>query len=193
MRDIIAAAGMMRSVIGDAAGNKDRVRRLAARAVDGNAGLLVLPEACLTGYTVRESMSPWAEPLDGPIVQGVVDICREFDITISAGMVESCGGEACHLLCFDRQRSYGFQMSTHPGHYVFFTPGDKGYSILGFDRNRASERKSKPIWQRKLPLRVYAVYAPPRRNTPLPQTASHGLDRAFAYRLAFGETRSKGR
>ncbi len=67
------------------------------------------------------------------------------------------GGEACHLLCFDDQRSYGFQMSTHAGHYVFFTPGDKGYSILGFDRNRATERKAKPIWQQKLPLRVSAM------------------------------------
>jgi len=67
------------------------------------------------------------------------------------------GGEACHLLCFNRQRSYGFQMSTHPGHHVFFTPGDKGYSILGFDRSRATERKSKPVWQQKLPLRVSAM------------------------------------
>jgi outer membrane protein assembly factor BamB len=67
------------------------------------------------------------------------------------------GGEACHLLCFDQQRSYGFQLSTHPGHFVFFTPGDKGYSILCFDRGRTGERRNKTIWQQRLPLRVYAM------------------------------------
>jgi len=65
------------------------------------------------------------------------------------------GGEACHLLCFNRERSYGFQMSIHTGHFVFFTPGDKGYSILGLDRT--TERKNKAIWQQKLPLRVQAM------------------------------------
>jgi len=67
------------------------------------------------------------------------------------------GGEACHLLCFNRQRSYGFQMSTHAGHFVFFTPGDKGYSILGFDRERSTEKKIKALWQQKLPLRARAM------------------------------------
>ena len=67
------------------------------------------------------------------------------------------GGEACHLLCFNEQRCYGFQLSTHPGHFVFFTPGGEGYSILGFDRGRRTGAKANKIWHEKLPLRVHAM------------------------------------
>jgi outer membrane protein assembly factor BamB len=67
------------------------------------------------------------------------------------------GGEFCHLLCFNEQRSYGFQLSTGTGHFVFFTPGGEGYSILGFDRGQSPRSKRKPIWEQKLPLRVYAM------------------------------------
>ena len=67
------------------------------------------------------------------------------------------GGEACHFLCFNQQRSFGFQMSTHTGHFVFFTPGDQGYSVLCFDRDPATQQRDKKIWQRKLPLRAHAM------------------------------------
>jgi outer membrane protein assembly factor BamB/SAM-dependent methyltransferase len=66
------------------------------------------------------------------------------------------GGEYCHLLSFDRNRSYGFQMSTSTGHFVFHTPGGKGYSIVCFDRNRSGE-KGRELWTQKLPLRVYGM------------------------------------
>ncbi len=67
------------------------------------------------------------------------------------------GGEYCHLLCFNKEHSYGFQLSTGTGHFVFFTPGGEGYSILGFDRGQATERRRKTIWHEKLPLRVQAM------------------------------------
>ena len=67
------------------------------------------------------------------------------------------GGEYCHLLCFDHERSYGFQLSTGTGHFVFFTPGGEGYSILCFDRQHSPGKRKKAIWEQKLPLRVYAM------------------------------------
>ena len=67
------------------------------------------------------------------------------------------GGESCHLLCFDQQRSYGFQLSAGTGHFVFFTPGGEGYSILCFDREHEPARKQGKIWEEKLPLRVQAM------------------------------------
>jgi hypothetical protein len=67
------------------------------------------------------------------------------------------GGEACHLLCFNHQRSYGFQLSTHTGHFVFFTPGKEGYSIFCFDRGHKTETRNGKIWEQKLPLRVCAM------------------------------------
>jgi len=67
------------------------------------------------------------------------------------------GGEYCHHLCFDQQRSYGFQLSTGTGHFVFFTPGEEGYSILCFDRGHKTQKKDRKIWQQKLRLRVHAM------------------------------------
>lgn len=67
------------------------------------------------------------------------------------------GGEACHLLCFNEKRSYGFQMSTGTGHFVFFTPGQEGYAVLCFDRDREAEKKERKVWERRLPLRVRAM------------------------------------
>ena len=66
------------------------------------------------------------------------------------------GGEYCHLMSFDRSRSYGFQMSTNTGHFVFHTPGGEGYSIVAFDRNRPIGKRSE-LWKEKLPLRVYGL------------------------------------
>jgi hypothetical protein len=67
------------------------------------------------------------------------------------------GGEACHLMSFNDERCYGFQMSTHPGHHVFFTPGDKGYSYICFDRRPQERKGDRRIWQKRLPLRACAL------------------------------------
>lgn len=88
---------MMRAVVGDKPGNLDRVRRLAARAADSGSEVLVLPEACLTGYTVRESMKPWVEPVEGPLTEALHQIAREYDLSILAGLVEADHGDKCYL------------------------------------------------------------------------------------------------
>ena len=67
------------------------------------------------------------------------------------------GGEACHLLSFTEDRTFGFQMSNDTGHFVFFTPGGEGYSILGFHRPDDRKKKPMPIWNEKLPLRAQAL------------------------------------
>ena len=88
---------MMRAVVGDKPGNLDRVRRLAARAADSGSEVLVLPEACLTGYTVRESMKPWVEPVEGPLTEALHQIAMEYDLSILAGLVEADHGDKCYL------------------------------------------------------------------------------------------------
>ena len=79
---------MMRSVVGDRDGNIERARRLAREAAGRGAEVLVLPEACLTGYTVRGSMGPWAETVPGPLTEAVRGLAVEFDLAILAGLVE---------------------------------------------------------------------------------------------------------
>ena len=97
MRDLRVAAGMMRSVVGDKAGNLERARRLALEAASRGAEVLVLPEACLTGYTVRESMAHLAEPVPGPLTEALVGVAGECGLAVLAGLVEGGPGGPCYL------------------------------------------------------------------------------------------------
>ncbi len=96
MRDIRIAVAAMRAVVGDKAGNLERLRVLAAAAAARGAELLVLPEACLTGYTVRRPMNEWAEPVPGPLTRALTELAGELNLTLSAGLVES-GPERLYL------------------------------------------------------------------------------------------------
>ena len=92
MKDLRLAAAMMRAVVGDKQGNLQRVEALAVEAAGAGAELLVLPEACLTGYTVRESMARWAEPVPGPLTEAVSDLAETHGLAILAGLVEKGAG-----------------------------------------------------------------------------------------------------
>ena len=127
MKDFRLAAAMMRSVVGDKKGNLARMEKLAERAADNGAEVLMLPEACLTGYTVRKSMHPWAEPLDGPLVNTLVDICSRRDLMILAGLVEKNHNQALHLtqVLAGPQGPLGAYRKTHlgPTEKTLFEPG----------------------------------------------------------------------
>jgi predicted amidohydrolase len=97
MRDIRVAAGMMRAEVGDVAGNIRRMQDLAGRAAEAGAEVLVLPEACLTGYTVRESMAEWASPVPGPLTDSVCQMADQHNMLIFAGLVEQGHNGACYL------------------------------------------------------------------------------------------------
>ena len=89
MNDLRVAAAMMRAVVGAKADNLARARALAVAAAAGGAQLLVLPEACLTGYTVRETMAPWAEPVPGPLTEALTEMAVDTGLVILAGLVET--------------------------------------------------------------------------------------------------------
>ncbi|MFH1135671.1 MAG: nitrilase-related carbon-nitrogen hydrolase [Pseudomonadota bacterium] len=127
MRDFRLSAAMMRSVVGDKSGNLERVESLAARAARQGARLLVLPEACLTGYTVRTSMAPWAEPLPGPLTRAVIDISSRHNLFILAGLVERADSGPLHLTQFLAGPAglVGAHRKTHlgPTEKTLFEPG----------------------------------------------------------------------
>ena len=129
MIDVRIAAGMMRSVVGDKDGNLKRVRNLAAQAAVDRARLLVLPEACLTGYTVRQSMADLAEPAPGPLTEAVRNIAAQTSLTILAGLVEKTPGGQCCLTqaLIDADGIIGLYRKTHlgPTEQTRFLPGDR--------------------------------------------------------------------
>lgn len=58
--------------------------------------LVLLPECAFTGYVDAEGTfdpTPFAEPLDGPTMSAVGELCRTFDTAIAAPLVELADGK----------------------------------------------------------------------------------------------------
>ncbi|MEW5725958.1 MAG: nitrilase-related carbon-nitrogen hydrolase, partial [Thermodesulfobacteriota bacterium] len=139
MKDLCLAAAMVRAVVGDKAGNLERTRAAAVEAAARGADLLVLPEAGLTGYTVRESMIPWAETVPGPLTQAVTALAAEFGLMILAGLVEKGPAGALYLTQFlaGPDGLLGLYRKTHlgPTEKTLFSAGDR----LGLVRTPAAD------------------------------------------------------
>src|SRR5438046_1345392 len=97
MRDIRIAATQFEHRNNDKAYNLSRVRELTRRAVEQGAEMVVFHECCLSGYTFlqhldRAQLAALAERVpEGPTVRALIDIAREFDAVVMAGLVESEG------------------------------------------------------------------------------------------------------
>jgi len=95
VRDIRVAATQFEHRDADKAYNLSAVRGLTRRAVERGAELVCFHECCLTGYTfqqylTREGLAALAEPVpDGPSARALVEIAREFSVTLGAGLVEA--------------------------------------------------------------------------------------------------------
>ncbi|MDY6851289.1 MAG: nitrilase-related carbon-nitrogen hydrolase [Thermodesulfobacteriota bacterium] len=128
MRDIRLAAGIMRAVAGDKDGNLERTRQLVSKAASQGAEIILLPEACLSGYTVREPMDVWAEPVPGPLTQALTGLAREFGLVISAGLVEKGLSGSIHLtqVLTGPDGLVGLYRKTHlgPTEKNLFEPGE---------------------------------------------------------------------
>jgi predicted amidohydrolase len=76
----------------DKGANLQIVRDLTRRAVAEGADVVSFHECCLSGYSFvqmfsRDQMLDLAEPVpDGPTVLGLIDIAREFGVTLLAGL-----------------------------------------------------------------------------------------------------------
>lgn len=77
----------------DLAGNRKRVAELIARAADGGADLVVLPEAAMHPFGGRHDELP-AEAVDGPFGTALADAAARAGLVAVAGMFEAVPGEA---------------------------------------------------------------------------------------------------
>jgi predicted amidohydrolase len=137
MRDIRVAAAQFEHRNNDKAYNLSCVRGLTRRAVEQGAEIVSFHECCLSGYTFlqhldRGQLAAVAEPIpDGPTVQGLIRIAREFNVVVMAGLVESDSAG----------RFYNGYAAVGPEGYLarhrklhtfitpYFTPGDS-YTVI---------------------------------------------------------------
>lgn len=112
MRDIRVAAAQFEHHDNDKAYNLSRIRELTRRAVDQGAEIVSFHEVCIPGYTwmqplSREELLAVAEPVpEGPSVQELIAIAREFRVVVMAGLVEREGDKAYN--CYVTVGAEGF-------------------------------------------------------------------------------------
>lgn len=88
----------MESAPGDKEANLEKVRALAAVAVERGAELVLFPECCLTGYWFlrkldRNSLEALAEPApEGPSSQALLRLSRRLNAIVGAGFLERADG-----------------------------------------------------------------------------------------------------
>lgn len=93
-RRLKAAAVQFESQPGDVEANFRVMERFIRQAKDQDVELLVFPECCVTGYwflrhLTVDQLASLAEPVPhGPITRHVIELARQFGLTIGAGLVE---------------------------------------------------------------------------------------------------------
>lgn len=94
MRDIRVAAVQFENRDNDKDYNFGRMRELAKQAVELKAEIISFHEGCIPGYTwvqplSKEELLAVAEPVpEGPSVSRLVEIARELDVVVMAGLFE---------------------------------------------------------------------------------------------------------
>jgi N-carbamoylputrescine amidase len=97
MEDVRVAAVMMCSVVGKKSDNLLRIESFVREAADEGVDVICFPEASITGYSVQEIISSYAEPIPGPSSDALVSISRSTGLTILSGLIERGGGDSLFI------------------------------------------------------------------------------------------------
>jgi predicted amidohydrolase len=78
----------MNCIAGEPDRNLDAVARNAREAVVEGASFVCFPELSISGYVADSSSSEFAESIPGPSSERLIDIARDTDATLLAGLLE---------------------------------------------------------------------------------------------------------
>jgi len=121
--------------LGDPAGNADRGARWIARAADGGAKLIVLPELASSGYAFASEAEAAAAAQDGggPCLASWQESCRELGVFVVAGFCEQgLGGRFNSAALMGPDGLIGVYRKAHLFHdeQSYFYPGDSGFPVF---------------------------------------------------------------
>jgi predicted amidohydrolase len=90
----LVCAAQIDVTLGDKRRNLSRLREVAAEAARRRARLVVFPECSLTGYCFdsRAEALEHAEAVPGPACEAIAKTCRELDLHVVFGLLESAVG-----------------------------------------------------------------------------------------------------
>jgi len=88
MDDIVAAAVVCRSLLGDIAANLQTLRRWTVAAARRGARIVCFPEMNVSGYGYNDRVAAVAGSIPGPLTDRLRTLAEEANITILAGLAE---------------------------------------------------------------------------------------------------------
>ena len=88
MKDIRVAAVIFNSPVGKTRENLDRMGIWVAEARKQGAAIICFPELNITGYNTHDDIKQTAEPIPGDISQHLLQLARDNQISILAGVTE---------------------------------------------------------------------------------------------------------
>ena len=101
-RTLRVASVQFESLPGDKHAYFRKIETFVEQAADQGVQLIVFPERCITGYWFIRNLSiaqltALAEPIpDGPSTRRLIDLARQYRITLGAGLVEAAGSGVFH-------------------------------------------------------------------------------------------------
>ena len=120
-RKIRVAAIQSESKHGAIKTNHEHVLPFIEKAVQQGAQFIVLPELFSTGYVANEAIWDFAEPKDGPTVDWLKKISKQFGIYLGAGLLETDGKDFFNIfvLCDPNGNEAGRVSKIEAESYVF--------------------------------------------------------------------------
>ncbi len=88
MKNLRVAAVIFNSPVGKNRENLDRMAAWIATASKQGAGIVCFPELCITGYCTRDDIGSAAETIPGQSSQHLLQLARDNQISILAGLAE---------------------------------------------------------------------------------------------------------
>lgn len=131
------AAIQMTSRLGMVEENIKHATPMIEDAARQGAKLVVLPEMCMTGYTITKQVWDMAEPAGGPIEQWLASTARRLGIYLGAGLA-GCEGEDFYntYLLADPQGKVVGRVRKTQTEYNFFKAGDIASHVIDTDIGR---------------------------------------------------------
>ena len=136
MKDIRIAAIVSNAEVGNTVKNLKQMADWVRKAAEKKASIVCFPEMAITGYHVRKEITEVAEPVPGPATDYLLNLAKDKEITILAGLPEkdSSGHIYASHVVITPKGIKGVYRKIHlgPSEKTLFTAGD---SIHVFEIN----------------------------------------------------------
>jgi 5-aminopentanamidase len=123
------AAVQMEPILMEKEKNLEHILAAIKEAAAKGARLIVFPECALTGYvfTSREEALPNAETIPGPATQKVADLCKELNVYVIFGLLETQENRLYNAAALVGPEGFiGKYRKTHPPFFALDRFIDKG-------------------------------------------------------------------